>query len=124
MITHYRQLDSNRASRLIERFGNWLLLDGELLKGIFRYPTAEQVMLREGVSAGGKTMRSLMRYPELLLHRASGAFRAGQTLRVLCRPETPDFLLGEFEYGESALYRITLTEAQAAPTDTAGRKWR
>lgn len=123
MILDYRQMDSTRAQTLIERLGNWLLINGVLVKGIFRYPTAEQIMVREGQAAAGKTLRTLMRFPEVFLHRRSGQFRAGHPLRVLCRPETPDFILGELEYHEGALYRIALTEAQTAPTDTAGRKW-
>lgn len=123
MIIDYRQLDDSRATTLIQRLGDWLLINGEVVKGIWSYPTQEQVLLREGKPAQGKSMRALLRLPEVFLHRDSGQFSVGHPLRVLCRPESPDFVLSEFEYSDGHLYRVVLSEAQSAPVDTAGRKW-
>lgn len=123
MLLSYHQLDHDRAQRLIDRLGVWLLVAGELTKGVYRYPTAEESLSRESKSSAGKSLRALIRTPEVLLHKAAGTFTAGAPLRVLCNPASPDFVLSEFEYHQGAMYRVTLTEAQTAPTDTAGRKW-
>lgn len=124
MIIDYRQLDDTRARRLIDRLGNWLLVNGDLVKGIFRYPTEEQVLAREGNPSKGKSLRALIRFPEVFLHRADGTFLPNAPLRVLCHPESPDFTLSEFSYESGAMYRITLTECKTAVADTEGRAWR
>ncbi len=124
LIDDYSRLDSDRAYTMINRTGVWVMIGGDVLKAIFRYPTEEQVLSREGGNAAGKTLRALMRIPELFIHRGSGIYPSGQPARVLCRPDSPDFVLGESFYNEGAMYRVSLNHEQPEPEDTEGRGWR
>ena len=122
-IHDFNRLDSDRAYTLINRTGAWVLIAGDVLKAIYRYPTEEQVLSREGGNAVGKTLRILLRTPELFIHNGSGVYPSGSPVRVLCRPGSPDFILGEKHYNEGAMYRVGLNHAQEAPIDTESRKW-
>lgn len=124
VIADYTCLDADRVYTLIHRVGSWLLIGGEITKGIFRYPTEEQVLAREGGATSGKTLRLLMRVPELFLHRDSVICEPGTPVRILCRPDSPDFVMGELFYTEGAMYRVSLHHAQPDPVDTGGRGWR
>lgn len=124
LIDDYNRLDSDRAFTMIKRTGVWVMIGGEILKAIFRYPTEEQVLTREGGNAVGKTLRALMRVPELFIHRGSGVFPLNTPARVLCRPDSPDFVLGEVHYTEGAMYRVSLNHEQPTPVDTEERGWR
>lgn len=119
----YHQLDRIRARTLIERLGDWLLIDGEVLKGIFSYPTVEQILSIEGQALQGKSMRQLMRQPYLWLHRNDGSYEIGAEVHVLCKSH-PSFEMAEFLPSDGALYRVELREQQSDPMDTIGRKWR
>lgn len=123
-ITEYGQLSAERAQTLIQRLGDWVLVNGVLTKAIFSYPTETQVLSRQGGNASGETMKALLRQPAVYLHRQSGDFQREQPLRVLCKPESPDFWLGEFFYNEGAMYKVLLVEQQSDPVDTKERKWR
>lgn len=122
-IHDYGRLDSDRAFTTINRTGEWVLIAGDVLKAIYRYPTQDQVLSREGGNAAGKTLRILMRVPELFIHQGSGIYPAGSPVRILCRPDTPDFVLGEKYYTEGAMYRVSLNHDQADPVDTEERGW-
>lgn len=122
-IHDFNRLESDRAFTLINRTGVWVLIAGDVLKAIFRYPTEDQVLSREGGNASGKTLRILMRVPELFIHVGSGVYPAGSSVRILCRPDSPDFVMGDKYYTEGAMYRVSLNHAQEKPVDTKGRGW-
>ena len=137
MLTPYQDLSDARSRVLLARFGEPILIKGEIHcpniyinnelqphGGIFTYPTEAVVLARAGGTLQRSSLRAEMRIPEMVLHKSAGEFKKGDPVRILCRYGSPNFIIDEIEYTEAYLYRVLLVEEQAKPVDTNERGWR
>lgn len=123
-VTHYWALSNKQAESVLNHFSEPVMIEGDVYKAIYSYPTKQLALLRSGDSSSASSMEALMRTPELYLHKKAGVFKKGSKVRVLCRPDSPNFVMNEFHYTEGWIYRVTLVEEQPKPTDTDRREWR
>lgn len=123
MATFYKDLSDGKARVIIKRFGELCLIRGEFVLGVFVYPTEQQVLVRSGGSITGSSLKAQMRIPELYLHKLAGEFTKNDPVRILCRRDSPNFVMDEFDYNEGWIYRVSLVEDQEKPVDTAGTGW-
>ena len=122
-ILNWRYLENEAALTEMETFGETVQIGDVTTLAVYKYPTKEEVLLREGGKVSNETMMAKMRIPELSIHKASGHFPVGTPVKVLCRLGSPEFVVGELYFTEGSLYRMVLHHVQPAPVDTKGRGW-
>jgi len=98
---------TNRILKKIDKkFSIFLLINGNVLIGIFNRPDASDIF--KSSSKGGSGIKRPINKPELILNKQQGEFNQGDPVHLLCGNVNTDYKLDQFYFNETDAYRVTL----------------
>jgi len=103
---NYRIFENRIIDRIDQRFTVPILIDGEIVQGVFNNPQQYNSLKSDNKGSGG--LKYPESKPELHLNKQQGNFNQGDPVHLLCGGANTDYKLDQFYFNETDVYRVTL----------------